>query len=734
MKNLLLIITSLLPLLATAQTFSFRYDLRPSVSVNNRILPNAWAGGLTAGQFSTMELNGDGRADLVVFDRGSNKVNTFLATGAGGADNWQYAPDYERRFPVMTNWMLLADYDNDGRKDLFTFFPGGVLVHQNTTPKSSSAVSFSLIASPLQQNGFNGRIPLYVAPTDIPAITDLDDDGDLDILAADVGGSRVLYYQNTSFDKTGKPGLDFGRVGDCWGGFLPGDGCTDFSFGVDCHVSGGRVAAPNLRPMHSGNTLTIIDVTGDGRKDLLYGHISCTDLAVLKNTGPNNASATFSSLEPAFPAPNPIDITIFPAAFLEDADGDGVRDLLVAPNESGLDARTSDLRANHWLYRNTGTNQKPVFDLVRKDFLQHQMLDLGQNAAPALGDLDGDGDADLLIGYRGVSDGTAFRGSLWHFRNIGTANDPNFDLVTTDYLNLSKSGLTDLVPQLVDADGNGSTDLLLTGNSATAAEIRVFLNSAGKGGAVQFPATAQKLPVPDRFSFGELPTIYDVDSDGKPDMLVGKALGNVEYHRNIGTAINPMYQLQNQAFGGLKLNTLSRMASVLVVDFNGDKKPELLTARNDGSLRLYQFSAKPDGLAILLDSLPGLGLPGASLIATTADLSGDGLPDVIFGTSAGGLRYALNTSEKVVITATTDEPVTPWTFPNPTERYLTIRPPADGLAEVISLAGQVVLPGQWVRAGNDVGFDLGALPDGVYFVRITAEGFGPMTQKVVVWK
>lgn len=734
MKNYLTLCCCLLPFFTTAQTFSFRYDTRPPVSVNNRALSSAWAGGLTAGQFSKMDLNGDGREDLVVFDRGSNKVSTFLATGAGGADSWQYAPDYERRFPTMTYWMLLADYDNDGRKDLFTFFPGGVLVYQNTTPKSTSAVSFSLIANPLQQNGFNGRISLYVAPTDIPAITDLDDDGDLDILAADVGGSRVIYYQNTSFDKTGKPGLDFGRVGDCWGGFLPGNGCTDFTFGVDCRLAGGRVAAPNLRPMHSGNTLTIVDVTGDGRKDLLYGHVSCTDLAVLKNTGPNNASATFASLEPAFLAPNPVNITIFPAAFLEDVDGDGVRDLLVSPNEGGLDARTSDLRANHWLYRNTGTNQKPVFNLTQKDFLQNQMIELGQNAAPALGDLDGDGDTDLLVGHRGVTNGAAFRAGLWHFRNIGTANDPNFDLVTTDYLNLAQLGLTDLVPQLVDVDGNGSTDLLLTGATRTAAEIRVFFNAASKGMAVQFPATAQKLTPPDGFTPGELPTVYDVDSDGKPDMLVGKLLGSVEYHRNTGTVTNPVYQLQNQTFGGLKLNTLSRIPSMVVVDFNGDKKPEFLTARNDGSLKLYQFPAQPDQAATLLDSLPGLGLPGASLIATTADLSGDGLPDLIFGTSAGGLRYALNTSEKVVITAIIDEPVTPWAFPNPTERYLTIRPPADGLAEVISLAGQVVLPGQWVRAGNDVGFDLGALSDGVYFVRITADGRGPLTQKVVLWK
>ncbi|WP_198942019.1 hypothetical protein [Mammaliicoccus sciuri] len=108
-----------IPLLSLAQStpkpFGFQYDQRPTVSVNGRALLNPWVGGLNATQYGTVRLNDDARDDLVVFDPATQKVSTFIAvdnpTGSGTA--WQYAPDYERAFPAMYNWMQLVDYDGD---------------------------------------------------------------------------------------------------------------------------------------------------------------------------------------------------------------------------------------------------------------------------------------------------------------------------------------------------------------------------------------------------------------------------------------------------------------------------------------------------------------------------------------------------------------------------------------------------------------------------------------------
>lgn len=115
----------LLPLLSFAQRYSFRYEQRPSASVSGKTLPNAFAGGLNASQFSKIRLNDDEREDLVVFDRASSKVSTFLAQADG---SFRYDPSYEVAFPAAYNWLLLVDYDNDGKRDLFTATTAGLRV------------------------------------------------------------------------------------------------------------------------------------------------------------------------------------------------------------------------------------------------------------------------------------------------------------------------------------------------------------------------------------------------------------------------------------------------------------------------------------------------------------------------------------------------------------------------------------------------------------------------------
>lgn len=81
------------------QTFSFRWDNSAKVLKNNTPILNPWAGGLNSAQFSKMHLNDDGTEDLVIFDRGNQQVSTFLAVRQANAITWQYAPQYEAKFP-----------------------------------------------------------------------------------------------------------------------------------------------------------------------------------------------------------------------------------------------------------------------------------------------------------------------------------------------------------------------------------------------------------------------------------------------------------------------------------------------------------------------------------------------------------------------------------------------------------------------------------------------------------
>ncbi|GAB4022470.1 FG-GAP-like repeat-containing protein [Spirosoma koreense] len=742
MKNLFTLCFLFIPLLNCAQSngkIGFRYDPTPTVSINGRALLNPWAGGLNTPQYSTLRLNTDARDDLMVFDRATARVSTFIAvdnpTGAG--TTWQHAPEYELAFPAMNGWALLVDYDQDGRKDLFTYGSGNVVVYHNES--QNGQVSFKVAANPLMTEGYSGRIQLYISSVDIPAITDYDDDGDIDIITFDGTGNLVAYQQNMSIERTGQKGLDYKRYQNfCWGHFQK-EYCNDFTFGVQCDDGSGRagVDLSGARPLHTGNTLTVIDTDGDGKKDLLFGFVSCENIARLRNAGPNNEKANFTSYDSLYPAQNPILFPAFPAAFLEDVDGDGQKDLLASPNMSTNENQLFDFRASSWFYKNAGTNQKPDFRLVQKDFLQSDMLDLGEHAAPALADLDGDGDLDLLVGYGGVGIGQDYRGGVWQFENKGTAQKPAFVLVTTDYLGIGSLKLTSLMPSFVDIDGNGSMDLILIGTGANNLEIRAFVNTAAKGASVKYDLSSAVLwSKPEDIGAEDLPTVTDVDRDGKPDLLVGKySYGTIQYFRNTGTALKPLFQLQNQFFGGFTTDdyVYARARSIVVTDLNGDRKNEIVLAANNGSVRVYQFPNPLDQTLTLLDSLPSIGIPSAGLIATAADLDGDQLPDLMLGTLAGGLRYLKNTSTRLTTDPNEDAGV-PWVFPNPTDRYLTVRAPYDGSIDVMALTGQLILANQAVRSDIDTVIDLKGVASGTYLIRLSGQDRTARVQKIIVWK
>ena len=238
---------------------------------------------------------------------------------------------------------------------------------------------------------------------------------------------------------------------------------------------------------------------------------------------------------------------------------------------------------------------------------------------------------------------------------------------------------------------------------------------------------------------GDLLTVTDGDRDGIADVLIGKTDGTVHYLRNAGTTANPVFQLQNQQVGGFPFDRLVGARSLVVTDLNGDRKDELLVASNGGQVRVYQLPDRPftdpTGQSLtMLDSLPALGTPGKGLLAAVADLDGDQLPDLMLGSAAGGLRYLKNTSQKMVVTGVTEEPVQPWVFPNPTNRYVTVRAPHNGHLELLSLTGQVVHSGPDVRVNVETTVDLGTLPGGTYVVRLTAPDRTSLVQKVVIWK
>lgn len=118
MRKRLIVLLCLLSLSLKAQQISF--DQITNLPVSG--LKNPWAGGINSVQFFPIDLDGDAREDLVVFDRSAQHLKTFLRNASGG---FTYSPGYQKRFPLIVNWMNLLDYDRDGDKDLLLRLPAG---------------------------------------------------------------------------------------------------------------------------------------------------------------------------------------------------------------------------------------------------------------------------------------------------------------------------------------------------------------------------------------------------------------------------------------------------------------------------------------------------------------------------------------------------------------------------------------------------------------------------------
>jgi hypothetical protein len=727
------------------QEFTFKFDNSLKVIQNGQPLVNAFAGGLNAPQFSTCKLDNDGIDDLVVFDRTSQKLYTFLAQkDNAGKYFWQHSPQYENAFPKIQNWILLRDYNRDGKKDIFTFTPSGIKVYQNTT---TTNLSFKLVSDPIFSTGYSGKLNLYMNSTDIPSITDIDNDGDDDILVFDPSGNFITYHKNFSIENYKNANvLEFRRVGDCWGGMLK-EHFDDIAFNQQCGENPQPLENPfptiptksSAKVLHSGNSLLLIDLNGDGLKDVLYGHVTQNRVASLINIGTKN-QARFNKGNYNYPDTYPVNFSVFPAIYYEDLDFDGVKDMITSPNGSDNALQTVDYQNSAWFYKNKGKDDKPDFSFIQKNILQNTMIDLGENTSPVFADIDGDGDNDLLVGNAGIRGEMGYRASISLFENKG---NNTFELTNNDFLGIRKAlQVFDIKPFIADMNGDGVDDLGFISNSFTGVNIRYFPNTAQKGKAfVLNLSQAVILPQIQYLSNGDFPLFFDLNKDGLKDLLIGKGGGKLEYYKNTGSSKFPIYTIENEELGGIISDYTVGNLSLAVADLNGDGKEELITGSRSGSLKVYKNITEQNFNKFVADSTSifnelteknaSIQVGGGLNVAVT-DLNNDQIPDLMIGTNSGGLRWLKNTS-KFIVTGT-EEVIDFVVFPNPTNRYLYIKNPSIGDYEVFDMTGRRILSQKNTQINQEISFDLSSQNDGIYFLKISVDGVLKKTEKVILKK
>jgi hypothetical protein len=706
-----------------AAQIAFQYDQSIPINVDGVDLTMPWTGGMNSVQYNTMDLNHDQVMDLVLFDRTSNKISTYLTVD----NHYAYAPDYEAYFPEgLTNWLLLRDYDCDGKKDLFTYNPFGMTAYHNVS--NGDQLQWEVAIDPVTTLGTSSVINIKFNGCDIPVIDDLDGDGDLDVLIFGFNGGDIQYHQNFSIERTASCDVpDFERVTDSWGNFADCD-CGSFSFdGGDCEQAGGRVEHVG------GKSLLAYDMDGDGDVEVVIGDENCSELFLFENRGDlDNARMDGfvkfpNSTDPTMP-------TTFAAAYLEDINFDGKKDLLVSAN---LSANTffnaSDFENSSWLYANMGSENVPDFQFSTADFLQSEMLDLGSNSSVAFADEDGDGDLDMLVTSHGQYQQFFGYGSkISLYRNVGTQSAPAFQLDNQDYLGLSGLQLGGMKLYIADVNGDRTMDLVISATSLNTFAYSVFYVLNNSENLLNFNGQ-QGQPINTPFTSTDNLHFFDVDQDGLTDLLVGKSSGNLVYYNNVGNGESPDYQLQTEEFYNIATSFTNRNLAPTVGDVDGDGEMDLITADDTGQLIIYgdflnqlefPLTGVADNYFNVKTETVGTFRLGLHAVPVLVDIYNAGTPVIVIGTAQGGLQLLKNTEARPPQLGEDDKLLR--VFPNPgnisSDGVVEISTQEELFVKIISVLGKEIYAAQFISPGANIILSLDQIPSGMYVAVAERDG------------
>ncbi len=630
-----------LSLEATAETEDGRQFLNP------------WAGGLNNAQFSPVDLNGDTLPDLLVFEKAGNRWLPFAGESDATGFQFRYDPQWLDGLPQASVLGLALDYDGDSDADVFTYTGTGISVWRNRLVEDGvwKFVRYrNGKALPTERDGIGQE--LRMTGGDIPAIEDLDADGDLDILVANASGVFVEFHANRSIERFGhSDSLVYELVSDCWGRFM--ENASDDGISLDTclspvappasgfRISGNAIArstgSASLRPAHAGSSLCLTDISGDGIKDMLIGDSGASRIGYLYNGGSDD-DANMLVHEPGWPASDvPVLAPLFPAAFALDANGDRRTDIAISPQDRGFSGNFNSLL----LYTDTSSSSVPAFSLEQTGFLQQDMLDFGEGSCPAVLDFDGDGDQDLVVGNAGYSDASGDRKAQLALLENNGALPPGFRLLDTDFANLSELAIERrcACPAFADLDGDADPDMI-TGNEE--GQLDYFENIALPGEPASFIWMETFYQEIDAGSFA-MPAFGDLSGDGLPDLVLGERNGNLNYYRNTGSASAPFFALQEDFWGEVQVSEGGLLNVGFSAPFlwqNDHGGHDLFVGSLGGKVFFFRDIYESGNPAFVVADSAFAGKPdGERSVPALADFDRDGRPDLVLGNFAGGMVY-----------------------------------------------------------------------------------------------
>ena len=312
-----------------------------------------------------------------------------------------------------------------------------------------------------------------------------------------------------------------------------------------------------------------------------------------------------------------------------DIDGDGQQEVVVL----GLDRHI-----HAWNYDGSAVAGWPIYRYTDESDSTEgtDCLLRGGWSSPALGDIDGDGLPEVVVGTDsppwscpGNWEQINYRyGTVWAI-NGDSSNVPGWPVTTQNNVKSS--------PAIGDIDGDGEMEVV-----ASSAD-----SDEGGNGRYVYAWNANGSPVPGwpKVLPGDVqapPALGDLDGDGRPEVVVGCGTvtdncGRLYAWRGDGSSYSGHYPV---SLG------VSLLYAPVLADYDGDGKVEILQS---GLGSPYLAAVEADGSAVNTTSFDDPGPLFSSPLVD--DVDGDGALEVVIG--AGAYLYIWNVS------GTTDDPL-PW--------------------------------------------------------------------------
>lgn len=491
----------------------------------------------------------------------------------------------------------LVDIDGDGDLDMFVGseddYDYNIRYYENVgTASGARFVERTDTDNPL------GLIGSYVYTANV-TFGDIDGDGDLDAFVGEYYGN-VLYYKNTG--STTAPA------------FAEQTGASNPLDGVDV----GDYSKPSF-----------VDIDNDGDLDVFIGDYNGY-IDYYKNTGSASAPA-FAQQSGGETDENPFgngQVITYNAAtpVFVDIDNDGDLDALSGQYYDGI--------INY--FENTGTASAPAFDMRYGDDNPFSTISVNSYSHPTLGDMDNDGDFDLVVG--------AGDGFLEYIENDGSASAPDFG--ANAFTNLMDGYYYDVSPTFADIDNDGDLDLFVGEyygsiyfyeNTGTASE------PAFSGGESPLSSVSSDVDYNANVAFA------DVDADGDLDALVGEKYGSILFYENTGSASAAAFALNtftdsSNPFYGISVNEWSNPE---FADIDDDGDMDLFIGDYDGYIAYYKNTG--DATDAAFQNQTGAANPFDGQIVdysanpSFGDFDDDGDLDMLTGSYSGYISFFENT-------------------------------------------------------------------------------------------